>query len=76
MSLASAIADEWRAQGDDIDPATLPLFSLSVTVVDRVIPQRDAIIAELSAYGEMIFYVTAMIRMISQVVSRISGNHG
>ena len=51
MSLASVIADEWRAQGDDIDPATLPLFSLSVTVVDRVIPQRDAIIAELSAYG-------------------------
>ena len=51
MSLASAIADEWRAQGDDIDPATLPLFSLSVTVVDRIIPQRDAIIAELSAYG-------------------------
>ena len=52
VSLASAVADEWRAQGDDIDPATLPLFSLSVTVVDRVIPQRDAIIAELSAYGE------------------------
>ena len=52
MSLASVIADEWRAQGDDIDPATLPLFSLAVTVVDRVIPQRDAIIAELSAYGE------------------------
>ena len=52
MSLASVIADEWRAQGDDIDPATLPLFSLSVTVVDRVIPQRDSIIAELSAYGE------------------------
>ena len=51
MSLASAIADEWRAQGDDIDPTTLPLFSLSVTIVDRVIPQRDAIIAELSAYG-------------------------
>ena len=51
MSLASVIADEWRAQGDDIDPATLPLFSLSVTVVDRVIPQRDKIIGELSAYG-------------------------
>jgi chaperone required for assembly of F1-ATPase len=51
MSLASVIADEWRAQSDDIDPATLPLFSLAVTVVDRVIPHRDAIIAELSAYG-------------------------
>ena len=41
MALASAIADEWRAQGDDIDPATMPLFSLAVTVIDRVTPQRE-----------------------------------
>jgi chaperone required for assembly of F1-ATPase len=51
MSLASAIADEWRAQGDDIDPATMPLFSLAVTVIDRVTPQRDMVMAELAAYG-------------------------
>ena len=49
--LASAIADEWRAQGDDIDPATMPLFSLAVTVIDRVTPQRDMVMAELAAYG-------------------------
>ena len=49
--LASAIADEWRAQGDEIDPATMPLFSLAVTVIDRVTPQRDALIAEMVAYG-------------------------
>ena len=51
MSLASAIANEWRAQGDDIDPATMPLFSLAVTVIDRVTPQRDMVMAELVAYG-------------------------
>ena len=51
MSLASAIADEWRAQGDDIDPATMPLFSLAVTVIDRVTPQRNMVMAELAAYG-------------------------
>ena len=51
MALASAIADEWRAQGDDIDPATMPLFSLAVTVTDRVTPQRDMVMAELAAYG-------------------------
>ena len=51
MALASAIADEWRAQGDDIDPATMPLFSLAVTVIDRVTPQRDMVMAELAAYG-------------------------
>ena len=51
MSLASAIANEWRVQGDDIDPATMPLFSLAITVIDRVTPQRDMVMAELAAYG-------------------------
>ena len=51
LPLAEAIADEWRAQGDDIEPATMPLFGLAVTVLDRVTPQRPAIITELSAYG-------------------------
>ena len=50
-ALAKAIADEWQAQRDEIDPASMPLFSLAVTVVDRVTPQRDTIIVELSAYG-------------------------
>ena len=49
--LADAVAREWQAQEDEIDPATMPLFSLAVTVVDRVTPQRDTVIAELAAYG-------------------------
>ena len=51
MSLTSAIADEWQAQGDDVDPATMPLFSLAVTVIDRVKWQREMVMAELAAYG-------------------------
>ena len=49
--LASAVADEWQAQGEKIDPITMPLFSLAVTVVDRVLSQQPAIISELVSYG-------------------------
>ena len=49
--LAGAIADEWNAQTEEIDPAKMPLFSLAATVVDRVTPQRDMVMAELAAYG-------------------------
>jgi len=49
--LARAIADEWDAQGEEIDPASMPLFSLAVTVVDRVMPQRSELVKEMLAYG-------------------------
>ena len=47
--LAHAVAAEWDEQGDEIDPSTIPLFSLAVTVLDRVTPQRAAILDELAA---------------------------
>ena len=50
-ALADAVAAEWESQGDEIDPGSMPLFSLAVTVLDRVTPQRLAIIDELVAYG-------------------------
>ena len=49
--LAKAIAEEWDSQGDEIDPASMPLFSLAVTVVDRVMPQRPELVREMLAYG-------------------------
>ena len=51
QALATAVAGEWDAQAEDIDPASMPLFSLAVTVIDRVTPQRASICAELTAYG-------------------------
>ena len=50
--LAEAVAEEWRAQVEHIDAASMPLFSLAVTVLDRVIPQQPAIISELAGYGD------------------------
>jgi chaperone required for assembly of F1-ATPase len=49
--LADAVAAEWDGQGDEIDAGSMPLFSLAVTVLDRVTPQRATIVAELTAYG-------------------------
>jgi chaperone required for assembly of F1-ATPase len=52
QALAAAVADEWRAQDEHIDAASMPLFSLAVTVLDRVIPQQPAILRELASYGD------------------------
>lgn len=50
-ALADAVAREWESQGEEINTASMPLFSLAVTVLDRVTPQRAAIIDQLVAYG-------------------------
>jgi len=50
-ALADAVAGEWDAQGEEIDAGSMPVFSLAVTVIDRVTPQRAAILDELTAYG-------------------------
>ena len=49
--LAMAVAEEWMSQGETINPASMPLFSLAVTVIDRVMSQQMAIINELANYG-------------------------
>lgn len=49
--LADAVAAEWDGQGDEIDAGSMPLFSLAITVLDRVTPRRATIIDELTAFG-------------------------
>lgn len=51
-ALAEAIADEWRAQGDKLDPRTMPLTGLANAAIDRVGPLRASFAADLAAYGE------------------------
>ncbi|MDX2145571.1 MAG: ATP12 family protein [Rhodospirillaceae bacterium] len=46
-ALAENIAIEWDAQVSHIDPETMPLTRLLSTLIDRVGPDRAAIIAEL-----------------------------
>lgn len=51
-ALAEAIAAEWQAQGDKIDPASMPLLQLANTAIDRVTPDPAKIVAEILAYAE------------------------
>ena len=50
--LAEAIADEWRAVGDDIDPRAMPLTGIANAAIDRVAPDPAAFAANIAAYAE------------------------
>jgi chaperone required for assembly of F1-ATPase len=52
MTLARAVADEWRAQADEIDPRTMPLTGLANAGIDRVAPDPAAFAATLARYAE------------------------
>ena len=50
-ALADAVAAEWREQGEDIRPATMPLTALVSTTLDLTRNQREAVVAQLAAYA-------------------------
>lgn len=50
-ALASAIAAEWQAQGEKIDPGSMPLMQFAATAIDRLADDRDGLIAEIAGYG-------------------------
>lgn len=52
QAMADAIAAEWRAQGDVIAPATMPLTGLANAAIDIIAPDPSAFAAPLAAYGE------------------------
>jgi len=53
LALAEALAEEWDAQDTEIRPAEMPLTRLCATTIDRVVPQRPAVVDNLVAYGAM-----------------------
>jgi chaperone required for assembly of F1-ATPase len=52
MPLAEAIVGEWQAQGEKIDPRSMPLTGLANAAIDRLGPERTAFVRDLAAYGE------------------------
>jgi chaperone required for assembly of F1-ATPase len=52
LGLAEAIADEWRSQGESIDPHAMPLTGLANAAIDRVAPDAAQFTAGLARYGE------------------------
>ena len=51
-ALAEAVAGEWRAQGDVIEPCKMPMTGLANAAIDRVAPDPAAFAAELARYAE------------------------
>ena len=51
-TLAEAIADEWRAVGESIDPRAMPLTGLANAAIDRIAPDPATFAAGLAAYGD------------------------
>jgi chaperone required for assembly of F1-ATPase len=50
-ALAEAVAAEWDAQAESIDPRTMPFMSLVATAADRVEIQRDHVIETIAGYA-------------------------
>ena len=50
--LAEAIAEEWRAVGETIDPRAMPLTGLANAAIDRVAPDPSAFASKLAEYAE------------------------
>ena len=50
--LARAMAEEWGAAGETVDPRSMPLTGLTNAALDRVQPDAEAFAAGLARYGE------------------------
>ena len=50
-ALARAVAEEWRAQGDEIVPSAMPLTKLANTALDGIAQRRDEVIAEIAGFA-------------------------
>ena len=51
-AMAEAIAAEWQAQTDLIDPTTMPATRAANSAIDKVAEQHADVVALLAAYGE------------------------
>jgi chaperone required for assembly of F1-ATPase len=51
-ALAEAVAEEWRVQGKEIDPVSMPMLRLANTVLDGVRANRAEVIAAVLRFGE------------------------
>ena len=50
--LGGGIAEEWNAQGEKVDPRSMPLTGLANAAIDRIAPDTAQFACSLAAYGE------------------------
>ena len=51
-ALADAIATEWRTQGDEIVPVSMPMLRLANTTIDGIGKTRESVIDAIVRFGE------------------------
>lgn len=51
LALAQAIAGEWDAQEEKVDPNSMAQMTLAATAIDRVVPNFNAVAAEAAGYA-------------------------
>lgn len=58
QALAEALAAEWEAQRDEVDPAAMPLTRLANSIIDGVADNAGEVAAEIEKYlgTDMLFY--------------------
>ncbi|CAM8651064.1 hypothetical protein sphantq_01520 [Sphingobium sp. AntQ-1] len=51
-ALADAVAQEWRAQGETVDPALMPMTGLANAAIDHVAPKPAAFAEGIAQYAQ------------------------
>src|SRR3546814_9245040 len=52
LGLAEAIAEEWRAQGETVDPRSMPFTGLANGAIDQIAPHSGSFAAGIARYAE------------------------
>ncbi len=51
-TMAEAMAAEWDVQTENIDPRTMPITRSANSAIDKVVPQKRAVVEMLAAYAQ------------------------
>ncbi|MCB8823407.1 ATP12 family chaperone protein [Microvirga rosea] len=66
--LAEAMAEEWSAQGAEIDPSTMPMTRIINSAIDGVAPRKGEVVDDLVRYAgsDLIYYRMSEPERLSQ----------
>ena len=72
---AQLIADEFAAQGEEINPATMPCYRLANTAIDGVASDMQAVLEDVLRYcgGDMLYYRAGSPQELADRQRRIVG---
>ncbi|MCO4848662.1 MAG: ATPase [Yoonia sp.] len=76
LPMAEAIAAEWDAQSEKIDPLSMPVTRSANSALDKVLPQQAEVVAMLAEYGDsdlLCYRAVGPVELIAQQVAAWDG---